>query len=68
MKAAADCHEKGSYLKTSLIKIVQLKIHHQISVYALMIVDFGRALGISKVLDVRRRKEKRPKATQQMAL
>jgi len=31
------------------------KIHHQISVYVLMIVDFGRALGTSKVLDVRRR-------------
>jgi len=31
------------------------KIHHQISVYVLMIVDFGRALGTSKVLDARRR-------------
>jgi len=31
------------------------KIHHQLSTYALIIVDFGRALGTSKVLDVRRR-------------
>ena len=31
------------------------KIHHQISVYVLMIVDFLRALGTSEVLDARRR-------------
>jgi len=28
------------------------KIHHQISAYALMIVDSGRTLGTSMVLDV----------------
>jgi len=31
------------------------KIHHQISVYVLMIVDFKRALDTIKVLDASRR-------------
>ncbi len=31
------------------------KIHRQFSTYVLMIVDFGRALGTSRVLDARRR-------------
>ena len=50
---------EGSGLEHNLLNLLcflrRNKIHHQIPVHVITLVDFGRALGASEVLDARRR-------------